>query len=297
MSFHRSALATLAQATYNCLDSKGFDAAEMFQRAGLDPARMYDPDARFGGAENIRLWRIAVHETRQPCLIYEIVNYVEPWMLHAVGHAWISSHTLLAALQRFERSHRMLSTNVEVKLEKLQGAWQLTGSVVDPIEHPSSDAVLAFTLHMCRKSYGSDLTPMEVQLIRLEPTDAEPLESFFGCEVRYGCSENIIVFNSSDLNRSLRGANPAIANAMDEVIADYLSRFDSRDVVSQVRKIVAGYLVHGEPDREMIARELNLSSRTLQRRLDEQGSSVKQIVDETRHQLALEYLGSVPRIK
>ena len=125
----------------------------------------------------------------------------------------------------------------------------------------------------------------------LEPIDARPLESFFGCEVRYGCSENTIVFNSSDLNRSLRGANPAIANAMDELIADYLARFDSRDVVSQVRKIVAGYLVHGEPDRETIAGELNLSSRTLQRRLDEQGSSVKQIVDETRHQLAIEYLG------
>ncbi|MBL6688779.1 MAG: helix-turn-helix transcriptional regulator [Pseudomonadales bacterium] len=33
-----------------------------------------------------------------------------------------------------------------------------------------------------------------------------------------------------------------------------------------------------------------MSARTLQRRLEEQDTSVKDIIDETRHQLALEYL-------
>jgi len=66
--------------------------------------------------------------------------------------------------------------------------------------------------------------------------------------------------------------------------------FDASDIANKVRQIVAGFLVHGEPDKQMIADELHMSARTLQRRLEEQDTSVKDIIDETRHQLALEYL-------
>ena len=184
----------------------------------------------------------------------------------------------------------MLSTNIDIKLEPLQGAWQLTTNILNPIESPATDGIVAFVLHMCRTSYGDDLTPLQVQLIRSEPMDASPIEDFFGCNVDCGCSEDTMVFNSSDLNRKLKGANAAVASAMDEVIVSYLVRFDSRDIISRVRQVVANCLVHGEPDKEIVTTELNLSPRTLQRRLSAQHSSVKKIIDETRHQLSLDYM-------
>jgi len=290
MAFHRSSLATLTQATFNYLEVNGFDANDIFLRAGLDPAKRVDPDFRFGVDETIRLWRIAIRETKRACLVYEIVDYIEPWMLHAVGHAWISSHTLLAAIQRLERYHRMLSTEVIVSLEQSQGAWQIGANVLDPYQHPATDGVIAFILAMCRKSYGDDLTPLQVQLIRLEPLDAKPLEDFFRCEIDYGYSQNVLVFNVNDLNRRLVSANAVVAAAMDDVIRDHLGRLDAGDIVNRVHKVVAAYLVHGEPDKQIIADELGLSPRTLQRRLEEQGRTVKNIIDDTRHQLALVYL-------
>lgn len=290
MSFHHSELATLAQAAHKYLTTQGFNADDMFRRAGLDVANLYHADARFGVAQSIRLLRIAIQETGRSTLPYEVVTYIEPWMLQAVGHAWITSPTLLSALQRFERYHRMLSTDVVIKLEQLQGAWRLTANVLDPMEHPARDAVLAFTLEMCRRSYGEDLVPLQVQLSRLEPADATPIESFFRCKIDYGYAENSVVFNSADVNRRLQSSNPAVLHAMDEVIADYLIRFDKADFVTQVRAIVADDLIHGEPTKETIASQLNLTSRTLQRRLGEQNSSVKQIIDDCRHHLAMIYL-------
>ena len=108
MSYHRSALATLSQATYAYLEDKGHDARELFERAGLNPDEMYDPNARYNAHQAIRIWRIATHVTKTPGVVYEVVKYIEPWMLQAVGHAWMASHTLLAGLQRFERYHRCL---------------------------------------------------------------------------------------------------------------------------------------------------------------------------------------------
>ena len=58
----------------------------------------------------------------------------------------------------------------------------------------------------------------------------------------------------------------------------------------QLQEVLVNYFVHGEPDREIVASELNLSPRTLQRRLNEQNSSVTKIVDSTRHQLSVSCL-------
>jgi AraC-like DNA-binding protein len=291
MTAHRSTLATLSQAIYSYLESQGLDAEKLFGRAGMDAARIYDADARFPVYAINRLWQIARHETNNPCLVYEIVHHIEPRMLHAMGHAWIVSRTLIEALQRFVRYHRMLSTNMDIRLERAQGAWQLMGRVFESGGDDSTDGLLAFTLHMCREAYGNDLTPLQVQLSRAEPAETFPIDNFFRCQVEYGCPEDVIVFNSTDLNRRLLGANPAIAVAMEDVINTYLSRIDANDIVSRVRKIVAASLVHGEPTKQDIADEVYVSPRTLQRRLDEQESSIKRIVDETRHQLALDFLG------
>jgi AraC-like DNA-binding protein len=53
-------------------------------------------------------------------------------------------------------------------------------------------------------------------------------------------------------------------------------------------------LDHGEPSQEDVAELLNMSARTLQRKLSDGGVTYKQILDETRRVLALAYL-STPR--
>jgi AraC-like DNA-binding protein len=51
-------------------------------------------------------------------------------------------------------------------------------------------------------------------------------------------------------------------------------------------------LAHGEPDRAQLASTLHLSERTLQRRLADEGCSYKQLLNDTRQQLAERYLSS-----
>jgi AraC-like DNA-binding protein len=77
---------------------------------------------------------------------------------------------------------------------------------------------------------------------------------------------------------------------MDEVIVQYLAKLNDNDIANKVRKTVAETLIHGEPGKQEIADELNMSPRTLQRRLEEAGTSVKEIIDETRQQLSMNFL-------
>ncbi len=290
MTLHRSTLATLTQAMFNYLNSLGLDAPAIFKRAGLNSEDIYDSNTRFPIHATNRLLQIAEYETGEECIIYRVVDHFDLSMAHAIGYAWVASRNLKEALERFVRYHRMLSDDVDIRLERAQGSWQLIGKLIDTGQREANDGVLAFCVHMCRQSYGEDLVPLYVQLTRTIPVDPTPIENFYRCKVEFGCSENIILFNPSDISRKLKSANPSIAIAMDEVITSYLARWDSKDVGSQVKRIVARLLVHGEPSRQDVAEELNLTPRTLQRRLEMQESSVKKIVDETRHQLALDFL-------
>ena len=130
MSMHRSALATLSQALYNFLKTEGLDADRLFQSADMDPAKLFEADARFPIHNVNRIWRIAATVTGRPTITYDVMPFFEPTMFHAMGHAWLVSRNVLEALERFVRYHRMLSTNVEINLEKSATICKLSGRLI-----------------------------------------------------------------------------------------------------------------------------------------------------------------------
>ena len=61
-------------------------------------------------------------------------------------------------------------------------------------------------------------------------------------------------------------------------------------VSAKVKNLLRLLLKHQSPSSETIARELGMSSRTLQRKLDEEGTRYKTVLMELRLELALHYL-------
>ena len=71
---------------------------------------------------------------------------------------------------------------------------------------------------------------------------------------------------------------------------DQLARFSESRVTHQARQVLCRLLPQGEPKRETVAQTLHLSQRTLQRRLQEEGTSFQALLDVTRRELAEQYL-------
>ena len=51
-------------------------------------------------------------------------------------------------------------------------------------------------------------------------------------------------------------------------------------------------LAGSRPDLPMVAKELGISERTLQRRITDEGTSFRQLLNETRHEFVRQYLGN-----
>ncbi len=93
------------------------------------------------------------------------------------------------------------------------------------------------------------------------------------------------------MEMTLPTANEALAQLHDRFAGEYLARFSESRVTHQARQVLCRLLPQGEPKRDSVAQLLHLSQRTLQRRLQEEGTSYQQLLDDTRRELAEQYLG------
>ncbi|MCY1560941.1 HTH-type transcriptional regulator VirS [compost metagenome] len=76
----------------------------------------------------------------------------------------------------------------------------------------------------------------------------------------------------------------------DRFAGEYLARFSESRVTHLARQVLCRLLPQGEPKREAVAQALHLSQRTLQRRLQEEATSFQHLLDDTRRELAEQYL-------
>ena len=95
----------------------------------------------------------------------------------------------------------------------------------------------------------------------------------------------------ADLKEPLPTSNPVLAEMHDRFAGEYLRHFDHAQTSYRVREVIVRRLPDGGPRRDEVAGALHMSERTLQRRLEEEATSFGQLLDDTRRELAAQYLG------
>jgi AraC-like DNA-binding protein len=89
----------------------------------------------------------------------------------------------------------------------------------------------------------------------------------------------------------MANADPVLAAVLAEKIERLLAQFsDQPSLGSRVREWLIAQLRGGNPRIDALAEHLHMSERTLRRRLGEEGTSFKRILDEVRRELAIGYV-------
>jgi AraC-like DNA-binding protein len=217
----------------------------------------------------------------------------QPAALHGLGHAWLASDSHLDGLKRLVRYQRVISTTLNIQLEARAESYNLifhATAFTTPPAPASIDAALASFYRMCQITAGPDIRPLYVKTGHDDYGCSARFEAFFGTRITFGTDEICLCFDKKSLERELATAHPELARVNDQMVIDYLKHFDKTDTTTQVRAHIIEQLPNGLPHQERIAHLLNLSLRNLQRKLQVDGTSFKEIMDETRKDLAIQYL-------
>jgi AraC-like DNA-binding protein len=275
------------------LEERGVDANALLREAGVDPALFHTPEARVRTEAVERIFELAERATGDPCIGLAIGQQVRGVALHAVGYAWLASATLFDAMSRLARSTRVLADVWRGELREEPGGLRFVvryvgGRPLRPLSRP--DAILAGIAKLSRVTYGAAFAPLEVTVEREAPACARQFEDWFRAPIVWSAACPSLLCRREDLERPLVTTNPGVAVAADRLVADYLARLDREDVVAQVKRALLDHFPSGAPAQAVIARALNVSSRTLHRRLADAGTSFERLLDETRRDLAQEYV-------
>lgn len=275
------------------LDHLGYSSESVFRTVGLDPKKLKDTNARYSVQKMQELWRAAVELANDPMLGIKVAGFWHPTTFHALGYSWMASDSLKEAMERAVRHSKLVSDLVRLTFEKVSGAYKLNIGVhtvtYDPVPE-SVDAAAAVFVHMTRLVYGDEINPLLVTLPRAKPLTAKEFSEFFNAPIEYDAQETELFFIEEQVEKPLPTGNVELAHANDKIVKDYLSHLDKTHVAMQVKTKIVDLLSSGMITEQDMASALNLSLRSLQRKLREEGTSYKEILEETRRDLATNYI-------
>ena len=192
-------------------------------------------------------------------------------------------------MNRLNRYVHLLSQATDVRLEDTPEGLVFTLS--DSLEQPARmDLCMAIVIAMCRLNFGPNLKPVAVSFIHPEPSCGEKYFAVFKCPVYFGAAHDGLILKREDADKRLPGGNPHLAEINDQVMIRYLADLNQADIVHRTQAAVIDLLPSGNISDEKVAHTLAMSVRSLQRKLQQAHTTFHKVLDETRENLARQYI-------
>jgi AraC-like DNA-binding protein len=272
----------------------GVQPEQLYAAVKLDPSVLLDPDNRIPFAQLVALYEKAAELTGDNDFGLHLGQSINPTAFDVVGYCALNSTTLGAAFARVARYHSIWTDGALFTLETANATSAIVYSYTDTAIHEhrqDAEMTLATVTALCRNIASHDFAPTTVAFQHDAPRDTAEHTKLFRCPIEFGASSNKLTFPSSCLSLPIARADASLCALLDRHAEELLAKFPPRDsLVDQVRSIIARELRGGDPSLERVAHELSLTPRTLQRKLQELGTSHNELLDHMRRQLAMRYL-------
>ena len=273
-------------------DDLGLSSEAVLRHAGLAPTLFEQERVLLDTKQMFALYRALEAASPEPALGLKIGREERVERYDAVAMAALYARTLRDALQRMAR-YKQLTCPEAILVHEANGEclvrfeWLLAEEQEPPV---LIDLCFAWAAEISRRGSNGVIRPVRVEFARPEAHRAI-YEQHFGATVKFGAKNNLIVFDAADLDHAFVTHNAdvlaMVAPQLEAELAEQRARSSFRDQVkATLKRTIAGR----RPELGALARELGLSTRTLQRRLTEEGASFQQLISEARRELARHYL-------
>jgi len=276
----------------DALKAAGLDVDALLHEAGLDTAALSDPDSRFPTQRVSLLWQLAVARSGNPTIGLSNANVARPASFDVVAYAMMSSPNLLGILEGLARYVDIVSDAASIAITEDHEGYRMILELFgggQPVPRQRFEFDLMTVLSFCRWVTNLDLRPLALELRFPPPVDLQPYQDAFKCPMRFNAPANALLFTRADVMSPLPTAHPLLAEVHKRLASEHLHRLYAQ-ISSRARAAIIRRLPDGEPPRTEIASALEMSERTLQRRLEAEGTSFVSLLDETRRELAQQYL-------
>jgi len=270
------------------LESQSIDATPITRLPGIVTD---EPDRRVSESTAEAVWRLAASMTNDAAIGIHVAESLPRGALDLIEYAVRSSPSLASGLERFARYGCLVSDRVAARTEANDSGLQLIiRDVGSSVLHPGrAEFALALALKLARDVTGVPIVPLQVAFAHARPDDVSEHQRFFRVPVRYAAGTNTMIVSAVDVARPLPGADAALSaivrRRLDRVLRAAVPP-TAATLSARVRRMLVEELGQTTPTADSVARALALSRRTLTRRLGEERTSFRAIMDDVRAELS-----------
>lgn len=278
----------------------GLSPEGVLREAQLPADVLTRSDATLDSDQYFAFWRAIEHQANeQPNRHSEPALPVPLRVARSVSADWfdpvlfsaLCSTDLISAIERISKYKRLLCP-MALDLQVTPAQTTLTVQWLAATSEPPPVLIafeLAFFVQLARMATRSPINPRRVESpVPMTPHSA--YEDYFQTPITHGSAVRV-TFDTADARRPFLTVNPGLWAFFEPALRQRLADLDAgASTTERLRSALLEALPAGELSMGALCRKLGLSARTLQRRLQEEGTTFQRTLDTVRGELALYYL-------
>lgn len=284
------------QSIATAIEQQGCSAKALFERFELSPERLAQPQSRLSIARYMRLGHAAIELTGNPALGLSMGQHSALNHLGLAGVTAAQAPSVRSAarcLSRFEPLYAQNYRGSSQLLEDSQGAWFSFYSIApyNAYNYFVVESVLLGWINHLRHVCQSDIAIELLQIEYPEPDYSAVFSQYLKCPLEFSAQHNRIRLSQKSLALSNPNYCASTWHALLTLCEEQLAlKTRTYSLAQQVSQVIAPLLRNGEPSIELIAQKLKMPSWTLRRKLAAQGTQFRQLLKQTRFELASSYI-------
>lgn len=226
----------------------------------------------------------------------DIGAFVQPEHVGKLGYLILASETLgdaMLAYQRYESVFYGVNlVKLDVRDQQVNIRWPQSEKGPGPI---ADGVAISALVTFIKRQLSDSPSPSQIAFCGTASfAKQKAYEVFFQCPVLFDQPEVSVHFPLSVLQRVMPQRDPALRSLLDRQIQALVRALPSiTGFESRLQQALLKLFIEGEPTLQRAAHAMNMSSRTLQRRLQAHELTWQQWLDVSREQLAMDYLSNL----
>lgn len=271
---------------------EGVDPDAIFAKAGIDLQQAKDyPESRFLVSKMATVWQEAVVQTNNQNFALSLVDHFQPSTYSALGVAISTSKSLADGLRRLVKYYTFTSDAAQIRLIETDDTATLDITVPvqnQPCAIEAIEALVVTSMKLSRLMSSDELAPISTSFTH--HADAEKkaaFDQYLKCPTHFGQPATQLVFDKAQLQQENLYANPELAVTLENWMQERIALHQTTSVTQHVQQFLLDNVLLGETSAESAAAKLNMSVRSMQRKLREEGSTFNKLLSSTRHHIAM----------
>jgi AraC-like DNA-binding protein len=270
----------------------GLQPEKLLATVGLDAACLHEPDMRISSAAVLSLLENSAAAAGNSSFGLLMAESRRLSDFGAISLLFRHQATLRSSLDSVMRYREYLNEALTLRVDNDGHRFVLSEEInTDAKRHwpQAIELAVGVMVRLLRTQLGYQWTPTAVCFRHRAPTDIQVHQRVFGLKPTFQSAYDGIEFPSHLLDQESPGTDPVMLRYAQQLV-DANRITQERSLAMEVRDSLRLLLPNGSNSIDQIAKTLGYATRTLQRRLDDQGQSYSDLLIQVRRELACTYL-------